>query len=37
MMDLNNVIYKHELCLGPMCIDDLDSKQYSDMIAALKN
>lgn len=36
MMDLNNVIYKHELCLGPMCIDDLDSKQYSDMIAALK-
>ena len=36
MVDLNNVIYKHELCLGPMCIDDLDNKQYSDMIAALK-
>lgn len=36
MVDLNNVIYKHELCLGPMCIDDLDNQQYSDMITALK-
>lgn len=29
-------MYKHELCLGPMSIDDLDKSQYNRMITYLK-
>lgn len=35
--DLNGVMYKHELCLGPMQIDDLDDKQYAKKIDYLKS
>ena len=34
--DLDGIMYKHELCLGPMSIDDLDEKQYRKMIAYLR-
>lgn len=36
LQDLDGVMYKGELCLGPMSIDDLDDKQYQEMIAYLK-
>ena len=29
-------MYKHELCLGPMSINDLDYEQYKRMITYLK-
>lgn len=34
--DLDGIMYKHELCLGPMSIDDIDDEQYKQMIAYLK-
>lgn len=34
--DLDGVMYKHEFCLGPMSIDDLDENQYREMINYLK-
>lgn len=34
--DLDGIMYKHELCLGPMSVDDLDEKQYRRMIAYLR-
>lgn len=34
--DLDGIMYKHELCLGPMSIDDLDYEQYKRMITYLK-
>lgn len=37
MIDLNGIMYKHELCLGPMGIDDVDETQYSAMIHSLKS
>lgn len=36
LQDLGGIMYKHELCLGPMSIDDLDKSQYNRMIAYLK-
>lgn len=33
--DMGGIMYKHELCYGPMSIDDLDERQYSRMIAYL--
>ena len=36
LQDLDGIMYKHELCLGPMSIDDLDKSQYNRMIAYLK-
>lgn len=36
LQDLGGIMYKHELCLGPMSIDDLDKPQYNRMIAYLK-
>lgn len=36
LQDLDGIMYKHELCLGPMSIDDLDESQYNKMIAYLK-
>lgn len=32
LQDLGGIMYKHELCLGPMSIDDLDKSQYNRMI-----
>ena len=34
--DLDGIMYKHELCLGPMSINDLDYEQYKRMITYLK-
>lgn len=34
--DLDEIMYKHELCLGPMSINDLDDEQYKQMITYLK-
>ena len=34
--DLDGIMYKHELCLGPMSIDDLDNGQYRRMISYIK-
>ena len=34
--DLGGIMYKHELCLGPMSIDDLDRSQYARMITYLQ-
>lgn len=36
LIDLDGHMYKHEFCLGPMSIDDLDSSQYAKMIANIK-
>lgn len=33
--DLDGIMYKHELCLGPMSINDLDNDQYKRMVAYL--
>lgn len=37
LMDLDKIMYKHELCMGPMSINDLDLSQYSGMIKFLKD
>lgn len=34
--DLEGIMYKHELCYGPMSVDDLDEDQYNSMIKYLK-
>lgn len=36
LQDLDGIMYKHELCFGPMSIDDLDKSQYNRMITYLK-
>jgi len=36
LIDLGGIMYKHELCLGPMSIDDLDVAQYSKMLTKIK-
>lgn len=35
LQDMGGIMYKHELCLGPMSIDDLDTRQYTEMIEKL--
>lgn len=35
LIDLGGVMYKHELCLGPMSIDDEDDTAYSNMIQSI--
>lgn len=37
LIDLDGIMYKHELCLGPMCIDDCDEIQYQNMLTKIKN
>lgn len=37
LIDLGGIMYKHELCLGPMSIDDLDEGQYLKMISKIKS
>lgn len=34
--ELNEIMYKHELCLGPMSIDDLDAAQFRRMLAYIR-
>lgn len=35
--DMGGIMYKHELCLGPMSVDDLDTRQYAEMLQRLKS
>lgn len=35
-IDLDGIMYKHELCLGPMSINDEDEKAYRKMIQYIK-
>lgn len=34
--ELDEIMYKHELCLGPMSIDDLDAAQFRRMLAYIR-
>ena len=36
-IDLGGIMYKHELCLGPMSINDEDEKAYRQMIQYIKD
>lgn len=36
-IDLGGIMYKHELCLGPMSINDEDEEAYGRMIQYIKN
>ena len=36
-LDLDGIMYKHELCLGPMSIDDVDEDKYINMIQFIKS
>lgn len=36
-IDLGGIMYKHELCLGPMSVNDLDEDNYVKMIAYIKS
>lgn len=36
MLDLGGTIYKHELCLGSMSVNDTNEKEYQDMICKIK-
>lgn len=36
-VDLGGIMYKHELCLGPMSINDEDEKAYRTMIQYIKS
>lgn len=37
IIDLGGVVYKHELCLGPMSVNDEDEDAYQKMIAFIKS
>jgi hypothetical protein len=36
-IDLGGIMYKHELCLGPMSVDDEDEKAYKNMIDFIRS
>ena len=36
IIDLDGIIYKHELCIGPMSVNDEDESAYQDMICKIK-
>ena len=36
LIDLGGIMYKHELCLGPMSINDENEVEYSNMIQYIK-
>ena len=36
LIDLDGVMYKHELCLGPMSVNDEDEKAYTEMIKNIR-
>lgn len=35
-IDLDEIMYKHELCLGPMSVNDISTEEYNNMIARIK-
>lgn len=35
-IDLDGIMYKHELCLGPMCINDEEEGAYQNMLKMIK-
>lgn len=37
LIDLDGIMYKHELCLGPMSIDDTDEDAYQKMICYIRS
>lgn len=37
LLDLDGRMHKHELCIGPMCLDDTDETQYDAMIADIRS
>lgn len=37
LIDLDGIMYKHELCLGPMSVDDIDEKAYKAMLKRIKS
>ena len=36
LIDLDGVMYKHELCLGPMSVNDEDDTAYTEMIKSIR-
>lgn len=36
LIDLDGIMYKHELCLGPMSIDDEDENAYQNMLRRIR-
>lgn len=36
LIDLGGVMYKHELCLGPMSVNDMNETEYQAMISNIK-
>lgn len=36
LIDLNGIMYKHELSLGPMSVNDIDEEEYQSMILKIK-
>lgn len=36
-IDLGGVMYKHEFCIGPMSINDIDENEYQNMLVRIKN
>lgn len=36
LIDLDDVMYKHELCLGPMSVNDVSLVEYENMISRIK-
>lgn len=36
LIDLGGIMYKHELCLGPMSINDNNEEEYQQMISNIK-
>ena len=36
LIDLDGIMYKHELCLGPMDIDDEDENAYQNMLQRIR-
>lgn len=36
LIDLDGIMYKHELCLGPMNIDDEDENAYQNMLRCIR-
>ena len=36
LIDLGGIMYKHELCLGPMSVDDQDEAAYQEMLEHIR-
>ena len=37
MQDMGGIMYKHELCLGPMSVNDLNTNEYASMLKKLNS